>query len=215
MTWSIRKETALRNAWRRCRCSASGSPRGRAAALARVRRNSDLAAIRRELESLRKRVRRWPLRRESFDCLERGLRRSYRRGRAGQAEAYASGTDEAFHEWRKRAKDLRYQAERPRAGLAAEAMDGLRDSAPRPDRPAGRRPRPRRAAAHCWPGARRLSSGAAADGVTSLIERIDCRRSELQAEARPLGARIYSEKGRAFSGRVGSYWEAWRMRGRG
>ena len=182
-----------------------------AAALARVRRNSDLAAIRRELESLRKRVRRWPLRRESFDCLERGLRRSYRRGRAGQAEAYASRTDEAFHDWRKRAKDLRYQA-----GLLEpvwpsimkdfekslhDLTDRLGDDHDLADLRSLLRTSPK------------LTAGA--DGVTSLIERIDRRRSELQAEARPLGARIYSEKGRAFSGRVGSYWEAWRTKGRG
>jgi len=181
-----------------------------AAALSRVRRNSDLAAIRRELESLSKRARRWPLRREGFDCLERGLRRSYRRGRAGQAEAYATRTDEAFHDWRKRAKDLRYQA-----GLLEpiwpptmkgfekslhDLTDRLGDDHDLADLRSLLRTSPK------------LTAGT--DGVTSLIERIDRRRSELQAEARRLGARIYSEKGRAFSGRIESYWEAWRMRGR-
>jgi CHAD domain-containing protein len=177
-----------------------------AAALAGVRRNSDLAAIRRELESLRRRVRRWPLRKEGFDCLEQGLRRSYRRGRGGQAEAYASRTDEAFHDWRKRAKDLRYQV-----GLLEpvwpsimkdfektlhELTDRLGDDHDLADLRSFIRSSPR------------LSVGA--DGFTSLIEEIDRRRSDLQAKARPLGARIYPEKGRAFSRRVEKYWDAWR-----
>ncbi len=38
-----------------------------------------------------------------------GLRRSYRNGLAARREAEASGGVEAAHEWRKRAKDLRYQ----------------------------------------------------------------------------------------------------------
>jgi CHAD domain-containing protein len=38
-----------------------------------------------------------------------GLRRSYRNGLAARREAEASGGGEAAHEWRKRAKDLRYQ----------------------------------------------------------------------------------------------------------
>ncbi len=180
------------------------------AALRIVRRNSDRAVIRRELESLRRRVRRWPLRKEGYDCLERGFRRSYRRGRSGLAEAYASRTDESFHDWRKRAKDLRYQV-----GLLEpvwpsimedfektlhKLTDRLGDDHDLADLRSFIRASPR------------LTSGA--DGFTPLIEEIDRRRSELQAKARPLGARIYPEKGRAFSRRVEKYWDAWRMRPR-
>ena len=179
-------------------------------ALGVVRRNSDLTAIRRELESLRRRVRRWPLRKEGYDCLERGFRRSYRRGRSGLAEAYASRTDEAFHDWRKRAKDLRYQA-----GLLEpvwpsimkdfektlhKLTDRLGDDHDLADLRSFIRASPR------------VTAGA--DGFTTLIEEIDRRRSDLQAKARPLGARIYPEKGRPFSRRVEKYWDAWRMRPR-
>jgi predicted GTPase len=54
----------------------------------------------------------------------------------------------------------------------------------------------------------KLTEGA--DGVATVIELIDRRRSELQASARPIGARIYSEKPRAFASRIESYWNAWR-----
>jgi CHAD domain-containing protein len=181
-----------------------------AAALAHLRRNAELPAIRRELESLRRRVRRWPLRKEGFDCLERGLRRSYRRGRKGRAEAFASRTDEAFHDWRKRAKDLRYQV-----GLLEpvwppimkdfektlhDLTDRLGDDHDLADLRQVFRASPR------------LTSGG--DGATPLIERIDSRRSDLQAKARPLGTRVYAEKAGAFSRRVESYWDAWKTRPR-
>jgi hypothetical protein len=50
-------------------------------------------------------------------------------------------------------------------------------------------------------GARRLER---------ITDRIAHRRSVLQAEARPIGARIYSEKPGRFSSRIESYWDAWR-----
>jgi hypothetical protein len=39
------------------------------------------------------------------------------------------------------------------------------------------------------------------------------RRGELQAEAQQLGKRISAERPRAFSGRLGVYWQAWRSEG--
>ncbi len=47
----------------------------------------------------------------SMDDLARGLARSSRRVRATLAEAVEAGTSAAFHEWRKRVKELRYQIE--------------------------------------------------------------------------------------------------------
>jgi CHAD domain-containing protein len=45
------------------------------------------------------------------DTVASGLARTYRRGRAERAIAAASGTTREFHDWRKRAKYLRYQLE--------------------------------------------------------------------------------------------------------
>ena len=47
----------------------------------------------------------------SMDDLARGLARSCRRVRATLAQAVEAGTSAAFHEWRKRVKELRYQIE--------------------------------------------------------------------------------------------------------
>jgi CHAD domain-containing protein len=177
----------------------------RRAALARLRRGSTLSSISRELEALRARVRTWPIRREGFFCLEPGLRRGYRQGRTAEADAYATREDDAFHEWRKRAKDLRYHVELL-APVWPEAMkdfektlhgltDHLGDD-------------------HDFADLRRALTTspklAQADAAATVTELIDRRRSELQAAARPVGARIYAEKPRAFGRRIGSYWEAWR-----
>lgn len=47
---------------------------------------------------------------ETFSSLRTGIRRMLRRSRRAYALAYAEPTDEAFHEWRKRIKDLYYTA---------------------------------------------------------------------------------------------------------
>lgn len=178
----------------------------RRAALARLRRGSAFPAIARELDALSKRVRTWPLRKEGFACFGAGLRRGYRQGRTVESEAYASRADEAFHEWRKRAKDLRYHVDllepiwpetmKELEKTLHDLTDRLGDDHDFAD------------LRRVLTASPRLTQGA--DGVATVIELIDRRRSELQASARPIGARIYSEKPRAFTSRMESYWSAWR-----
>jgi len=165
-----------------------------------------MSAAAQELEELRRRVRAWPIQQEGFACLERGLRRAYRQGRECQAEAYGSRDDMAFHEWRKRAKDLRYHVTllepiwpevlKKVEGELHELTDRLGDD-------------------HDYAELRRMLTSSpkliqGANGVTKVIELIDRRRSELQTEARPVGARLYAEKPGAFSRRIDDYWTAWR-----
>ena len=180
----------------------------RRAELARLRRGAGLDAIGRELERLKDRVASWPIQKDGFAALEPGLRRTYRRGRKGEADAYASLTDEAFHEWRKRAKDLRYHVEllekiwpetlKDYAESLHDLTDDLGDD-------------------HDLAELRRTLSAskplAGVRGVPALQRRIEKRRSKLQAAARPLGDRIYSEKPKDFTRRIESYWETWRSEG--
>jgi CHAD domain-containing protein len=174
-------------------------------AVRRSRRPEVLSQIESELRALRRRARTWPLGKAGFACLESGLRRAYRDGRRAETEAYRARTDEAFHEWRKRAKDLRYQL-----GLLEPAwpevmkdvergLHGLTD---------------RLGDDHDLADLRRVLNGRnSANGakrVEGLADRIAHRRSVLQAQAQPIGARIYSEKPGRFSARIESYWDAWR-----
>jgi CHAD domain-containing protein len=178
----------------------------RRSALGRLRRGSVLSAIARDLDALSKRVRAWPIRKEGFACLEPGLRRGYRQGRNAASRAYASRADEAFHEWRKRAKDLRYHVDLLEA-IWPETMKNVEKTLHDLTDHLGDD--------HDFAELRRVLTTSpklteGADGVATVIELIDRRRSELQASARPIGARIYSEKPRAFARRIESYWKAWR-----
>ena len=143
----------------------------------------------------------WPLERLDADALRDGAVRAYGRGRDAMAAAIAEPTDERLHEWRKRAKDLWYQARLlgdawPRAfeALAQDAhalADLLGDD-------------------HDLAvlSARVTATGGAgsAEGVDDdVLELVAHRRHDLQEGARRLGARLYAEKPAAFRRRLARY----------
>jgi CHAD domain-containing protein len=178
----------------------------RGAALRPLRRKPAFAPIGRELAALRRRVPAWPIRKAGFDGLASGLRRIYGQGRKAEARAYASRTDEDFHEWRKRSKDLRYGTELlapvwPEAMTDVEkTLEDLTD---------------RLGDDHDFAELRKTLTGSTklvegAHGVRTLLDLIDRRRAELQAAARPLGELVYAEKPAPFTRRIGSYWNTWR-----
>jgi CHAD domain-containing protein len=178
----------------------------RGAALRPLQRKPAFSPIGRELETLRRRVPAWPLRKSGFDGLASGLRRIYRQGRESEARAYASQADEDFHEWRKRSKDLRYGTELlepvwPEAMKDVEkALHDLTD---------------RLGDDHDFAELRKTLTGPTnrvdgAHGLKTLLDLIDRRRAELQAAARPLGKLVYAEKPAPFARRIESYWNTWR-----
>jgi len=178
----------------------------RRAAVRRVRNGATLPGFARELRGMRRRVRAWPLSKPGFACLEAGLRRSYRDGKRSEAQAYAMQTDEAFHEWRKRAKDLRYHVELLVPAWPEVMEDVERELHHLTDRLGDD---------HDLADLRRTLKGSQRLARSSrhpdrLFEGIAKRRSELQADARPMGARIYAEKPKVFSARMADYWDAWR-----
>jgi len=178
----------------------------RRSAVRRSRAPAVVSAIRSELRGLRRRTRSWPLNEPGFACVAAGLRRSYRRAKRGESEAYRARTDDAFHQWRKRAKDLRYHVEilgpvwpelmRDVERELHDLTDCLGDD-------------------HDLADLRRALTdrgGPTKDGklVERLTDRIADLRSGLQADARPLAARVGAEKPKQFSARIESYWDAWR-----
>lgn len=145
--------------------------------------------------------------RDSYDAIAPGLTGTYRHGRETMVTAYRRGGSGVFHEWRKRAKDMRHQMEflvplwpEVVVGTAmtlerlgdllgedndlAELQNLLRD---RPDLC----PNPRE---------------------RSLLRALSSqRRSELKLAAEVLGRRVYAEKPQSLVGRFGEYWEARQM----
>jgi CHAD domain-containing protein len=173
-------------------------------AVRRVRNRSSLSRIARDLRDLRRRIRTWPLTLDGFPGIERGLKRTYRQGRRAEDEAYAVRSDEAFHEWRKRAKDLRYHVAILEP-VWPEVMENVEESL--------HELTDRLGDDHDLGDLRRVLETAPAGkskSVGRVMDLISRRRSELQAEARPLATRIYAEKPGIFTARIEAYWEAWR-----
>jgi CHAD domain-containing protein len=164
-----------------------------------------LAALRSDLEAARGRIATWELPGDGFEVLAGGLERTYRRSRKRRRDAYAEGSTEAFHEWRKRVKYHRYQvrllqdawprvlrARRRELHTLGELLGDDHDLAVL------------RARLHADP-----DGHGGTDLVAALTGLLDRRRASLQVRADHLGARLFADEPGAFVGRIGSYWEAW------
>ncbi len=150
------------------------------------------------LKQARNRVDDWPLERDSFKALSKGLRRTYGRGRRAFAAALEEPSTEALHEWRKRVKELWYHhtllrtlwpAVMEAAGNEAhELSDRLGDDHDL-------------AVLSAWVEEH-------AEGEPELVEAVARCRAELQADAFALGARVYAEKPSGFVRRIRRLWDA-------
>ncbi len=154
----------------------------------------------------RPRVAHWPIARHDFSALSGGLMRVYRRGRKRMKKAYERPMPETFHEWRKRAKYLRYQMyilgpiwEAPIYTLEDELhdlTDYLGDH-------------------HDLAELRRFITkkfdelDGSHEAVEILIGLINQQCAALESNARTLGARIYAQKPKRFVRRIKAYWQAW------
>jgi CHAD domain-containing protein len=156
-----------------------------------------------ELEATRARIGSWMLEDESFASAAQGLSRIHRRGRKAMEAALEDGSDQAWHEWRKRVKDLWYSlrivepiAPTQLSGMTAEAdelsdllgdhndlavlLDAIDEHADA------------------------LDSEQAAEARAAVIR----RRDRLRLAAVPLGRRLYAEGSRGFARRLSGYWDA-------
>ncbi len=157
-----------------------------------------------ELRAIRERIDDWSLRRSGWTALDPGLDRGYRRGRQAFERARAKPTVENLHEWRKRAKDLWYGL-RLLKPLSPAIVGGHADEA--------------HALADLLGDNHDLAQlreallnggGEVPVDVDAVIELIDHRRDELQAEAMQVGERLYAERPKAFRRRMHRYWKATR-----
>ena len=161
-----------------------------------------------ELKAVRARIDDWPVRRAEWKALEPGLIRSYERGRKAMDIARGEPTVEALHEWRKRSKDLWYHL-RTLKPLSPGIVGGQADEAHALSDLLGDD--------HDLAVLRSTlgrAGGQLAVDLDAVIELIDRRREQLQAQAFRLGERLYAESPRAFGRRLHSYWKVWRPRHR-
>lgn len=151
------------------------------------------------IRALRDRIPDWPIPNDGFETARDGLKRVYKRGHRGLPNAYAEGTAEAFHEWRKRAKYLWYHLRLlgpcwPGVlGAWAEETHTLADLL---------------GDDHDLAELRRAVADIERnedDERAALFALIEQRHADLRAEARPLGRRLYVEKPSAFADRLAAY----------
>lgn len=164
------------------------------------RRAGEAAAI---IEGLLTRIGGWPL--DGLDkAIDKGLRRAYGRGRNRFAEALEEPSDEAMHEWRKRAKDLWYHLrllEDAWPGLLsqlAEEVHVLTDHLGDHHDLAVLAERAGEVLAKGQP-------------LADLLDAAERRQVHHEAAAFALGKRIYAEKPKAFGRRMRALREAPRI----
>ena len=158
-----------------------------------------------DLAQARERLEHWNLQRRGWGRIRVGMQRIYARGRRDFAAAYVLPGDEAFHDWRKQVKYLWYHTQILEniwpsvMEVLAEELDQLGELLGQDHDLAVLRT----TVLTEFPRA-----GATAT-LMALERRIGEVRSRMQARARPLAERIYLERSREFSRRLGGYWRAW------
>jgi CHAD domain-containing protein len=169
-------------------------------------RKKTLSDVAEGLSSIRQRVETWPIKNDGFPALSTGLKRVYKRGRAGFELARLERTTENLHEWRKQVKYLWYQVcvlnpmwPQP-LDILADELNKLADFLSE-DHDLAMLSRT------AIEQAQALGDPAE---VEKLILLIDQRRILLQTKAAAVGARIYAEKPKSFVNRMQVYWETWR-----
>jgi CHAD domain-containing protein len=140
---------------------------------------------------------------EEWKIIGAGLKRVYAQGRRALADAREKPRPDAFHEWRKEAKYLRYALERLDP-LWSSVVGALADQAHKLADYLGDEHdltvlRETALAHHdCFSDEQTLPA---------LLALIDRCQAALREKAIYLGARLYEEKPRAFAARFGQYWK--------
>lgn len=160
-----------------------------------------------ELKAVRSRIDDWSSRATGWKALEPGLERSYARGRAALEQARRHPTVENLHEWRKRTKDLWYHL-RLLGPFAPGIVGGAAKDADKLSKLLG--DDHDLAVLHAT---LEKGGGDLKVDVDAVLDLIDHRRGQIQAEVIPLGQRLYAERPKEFVARMRRYWKASRPPG--
>ena len=148
----------------------------------------------------------WELDESGFDAVAGGLKKTAKRARARMADAEADPTPAALHAWRKRVKYHRYHM-RLLAPLWPAAFEARETAADRLGDLLG--------AHHDLAVlAETLRAGPDAFGdaktLSAFLALVARRQKELEAEAFPLGRRLFAEKPRHLATRTEALWDIWK-----
>ena len=143
----------------------------------------------------------WPLSGD-FELIEPGFRRSYARGRAVWKVAMESRSDHDLHEWRKRVKDLGYHLQL----LLSIAPDLLKPTRQMADRLAKLLGEHHDLAMTI--GTMRAVPFRKRERKERVVEALQQRQREIEAEADSMAMLLYAEKSSAWISRMEHYWES-------
>lgn len=136
----------------------------------------------------------------------KGFNRTLQRGRNAFTKAYADSAPENFHEFRKRAKDLRYQVSLVRKAWP-EVLEGYLETVEDLEQRLGDD--------HNLVVLRETVLAApdefgSQEDRDALMKLIDAYQAELRNEAKTIAERVYGEKSKRWVGRLAKAWKAWR-----
>jgi CHAD domain-containing protein len=170
-------------------------------------RGDVIAGLNEVLAVARLRAGEWALEDHGFETIRPGFQRTYRQGRKRMRKAFESGDDQAYHSWRRRAKELWYQLQllepiRPdEIGPLVEDLDALGEAL---------------GTDHDLVLARQTVAGdgehSARDYRVEVLGLIDERIQGLRERSRALGLAVYRSGPRKFVARMESYWLSARIR---
>jgi CHAD domain-containing protein len=148
----------------------------------------------------------WPYGKADIRLLADGVATTLERGGKRYQRAYAESSPENFHDWRKRAKDLRYQLTLLEK-LWPEVFTGFLGAAKKLEELLGMD--------HNLVVLRdtilkRADVVDSDEEIRVLLLLIDAYQRELRIKAEGLGSRIYNEKPKQWRRRVEHSWKAWK-----
>lgn len=159
-----------------------------------------------ELKDSKQRLNQLALEVSGWEAIARNLKRIYRQGQERFATAYEEGSDEAFHEWRKRVKDLWYDM-RLLQDLWPPVIDAFEGETHRLAKLLGD--------GHDISELRHFLQDCAEEvaveevHIKVLLPLMGHRQYKLRQQAHDLGQKLYSEEPEAFITRLSSYWQTW------
>jgi len=175
------------------------------AAHAAARKGRRAGRVRAAARKALARLERWSHVPDKWSALRCGVERIHRDTRRAWRHALDDPRVETLHEWRKRAKNLRYVMELL-GPVWPEVVQALAREVERLESDLGEDHDLAMLAAH-----------AAGDSVCPnehdrelLVALVEVRRRNLQTRARRTAARVCQERPRAFTARLETYWKAWR-----
>ena len=160
-----------------------------------------------EFAPARERLEHWNLQRQGWGGIRVGVQRIYARGQRDFAGAYALPSDEAFHDWRKQVKYLWYHTQ-ILGNIWPSVMQALAEELDQLGELLGQDHD--LAVLRTTVLAEFPRAGTTAT-LRSLERRIGEVRARKQARARLLAERIYLERPREFTRRLGGYWRVWQV----